>query len=92
MVVRGEFSKGRAQVPFSERNDAVQAFLFHRANEPLGAAIDRAGVLIQRGVGARRRRNAGVAPRASPSASIFFTQERDNVGLLTMEPAAQDRD
>ena len=25
-------------------------------------------------------------------ASIFFTQERDDVGLLTIEPAAQDRD
>jgi hypothetical protein len=29
MVVRGEGVKGRTQVPFSERNDAVQALLFH---------------------------------------------------------------
>jgi hypothetical protein len=29
MVVRGKFSKGRPQVPFPERNEPVQAFLFH---------------------------------------------------------------
>jgi len=28
MVVRGEFSKGRPQVPFAERNEAVQASSF----------------------------------------------------------------
>jgi hypothetical protein len=39
MVVCGEFLKDRPQVPFPERNGAVQAFLFHGADEPLGASV-----------------------------------------------------
>ena len=45
MVVRGEFVQALAQVPLAERDDPVQAFLFHRADKPLSVriAIRRAG-------------------------------------------------
>jgi hypothetical protein len=37
MVVLGEGMKRRSQVPVSERNGAVQALLFHGADEPPSA-------------------------------------------------------
>ena len=44
-IVRGEFVQRLSEVPLTERHDTVQAFLFHRPDEPLGVrvAIRRCG-------------------------------------------------
>jgi hypothetical protein len=39
MVVRRELVKCLAQVPFAERNDAIQAFLRHRPDESLRVRV-----------------------------------------------------
>ena len=39
MVVSGKLVRGRPQVAFSERNDAVEALIFNCTDEPLGICV-----------------------------------------------------
>jgi hypothetical protein len=58
MVVRGELLQRSPKMPFTERNDSVQAFLLDRPDEPL-----RVGVAIRR---TGRRANHTHTTRAQP--------------------------